>query len=147
MKKILVASFAVAAFTFSYAQPPMPKGDNPPQEHQRGMRHHGEFGPHHGPNFKKLNLTDAQKQQMKTQNEGFKKQMQALNTQENITVKEQRAQRATIEKSRKAAFESILTPEQKNQLAQMKADGKKRMEEKGAQRLSKMKEKLNFTDA
>ena len=135
MKKMILGLAALAMVTFAFAQP---NG-----QHQKGQRPGMEQGQHRM-DYKKLNLSDAQQQQMKTINEDFRKQMQALNSKENITVKDQRA---ALAKAHKAKVDGVFTPEQKQQLAQMKADNAKKREAISEQRLATMKEKLALTDA
>ncbi|CAN5608329.1 hypothetical protein BH10BAC3_BH10BAC3_04410 [soil metagenome] len=138
MKKVILGLAALAMVTCTFAQP---NGG-----HHKGQRPGMEQGQHRM-DFKKLNLSDAQQQQMKTLNGDFHKQMQELNSKQKITVKEQRDQRAELVKTHKAKIDGIFTAEQKQQLAQMKADNAKKREEMAAQRLAKMKEHLSLTDA
>jgi Spy/CpxP family protein refolding chaperone len=136
MKKMILGLAALLMVSFSFAQP--------------NQQHHAKraFGQHNrGMQFKKLNLTDAQKEQMKTVNADFHKQLKALNAKEDITVKEQRSQRAALAKAHKASIESIFTAEQKAQLVQMKAERQNKMGEMGAKRLDQLKDKLSLTDA
>lgn len=96
--------------------------------------------------FDKLNLSDDQKAKVKSVDDDFKKQMQALNSNDNQTVKQQRDAREALVKQHKAQMESILTTDQKAQLKQLKMDGKKDHGEMGAKHLDKMKQELNLTD-
>jgi periplasmic protein CpxP/Spy len=96
--------------------------------------------------FSKLNLTEDQKAKMKTANDDFRKQMQALNSNENQTVKQQRDGKEALMKAHKAKLESILTSDQKAQLAKLKEEGKQRHEEMAAKHLNKMKQELSLTD-
>jgi Spy/CpxP family protein refolding chaperone len=144
MKKMMMGLTALLAVTISFAQPGIsekPQGE----KHSSGGQHMGRHK-HGGMEFKKLNLTDEQKQQMRGFNESFHKQMELLNSKEDITVKEQRDQREALVKEQKKNFESILTADQKNQLVQIKADAKKKREEMANRRLTGLKEKLSLTD-
>jgi Spy/CpxP family protein refolding chaperone len=96
--------------------------------------------------FSKINLTDAQKQQMKLLNDDFRKQLHELNAKDNITVKEQRDQRNALLNAHRQKVQSILTPAQKDQLAQFKADAKKRRAAMEDKHLSKLKTDLNLTE-
>ncbi|HEX8333022.1 MAG TPA: hypothetical protein VF622_10380, partial [Segetibacter sp.] len=69
-----------------------------------------------------INLTDAQKQQMKQVNESFRQQMQELNKNENITVKEQKDRRAALTQQHKTNVQNILTAEQRSELEAKKKD-------------------------
>ncbi len=70
----------------------------------------------------KLNLTDAQKQQVKDLNTDYRNQLKDLEKNENITLKDYRAKKASLEQERKSKFQDILTPEQKNKIAQAKKE-------------------------
>ncbi len=138
MKKVILGLAAIVLVSCTFAQP----GGG-----HEGRQHHGMQHGQHEMDFKKLNLTDAQQQQMKTLNEDFHRQLQELNSKENITVKEQRDQRDALVKAHKAKIDGIFTAEQKQQLAQMKAENAKKREEMAVERLAKMKAELNLTDA
>ncbi len=92
--------------------------------------------------MKDLNLTDAQKQQAKDLNAGYKKQITDLKN-SNLSADDYKTKRQSIEKDRKAKFESILTSEQKDKIARSKKDRSEKMEMIGG----KMKTDLNLTDA
>ncbi|MBL7747407.1 MAG: hypothetical protein JNM19_08295, partial [Chitinophagaceae bacterium] len=74
--------------------------------------------------MKQLNLTDAQKEQFKTQREEFRKKMEDLKKNDNITVKEWKSKMEGLRKEQKAKMETILTTEQKTKMEQLKADAK-----------------------
>lgn len=139
MKKILLSLFAFAAITLSA---------NAQQEGRKMMkgadRHHPKNNKHMM--MKELNLSDAQQQQMKANREAFKKQMQELNKNENITVKEQRDRKEALKKEQKAKMMAILTPEQKAKMEQMKKDKQAQRELKFAQKMEKMKTNLGLSD-
>ena len=76
--------------------------------------------------FKNLDLTEAQQKQLKADNESFKAKMDALNKEENITVKEQKARKAALMAEQKAKRDVLLTTEQKTKLeADRKTMGEK----------------------
>ena len=118
MKKIITGLFAIAAFTFSVnAQDHNAEGHKKMHKENQGM-HKG----HHGKGMEgleKLNLTDAQRQQIKSINEDFKNRMQALNQNDNMLVKDMKAQRKALMEERKNRISAILTPEQKNKFEQL----------------------------
>lgn len=116
-----------------------------PEKTGKMMMHHN----HHHPGgmaFKNLNLTDAQKQQMKADHESFKKQMQELDKNDNMTVKEYREKKDALHKAQKEKMMSMLTPEQKNQLEQNKKSRLAEREARDAKRMEKMKTNLGLTD-
>lgn len=106
--------------------------------------HHRKHG--HEMMAKQLNFSEAQKTQAKAINEDFRKKMQDLNKQENITVKEQRDKKTAILKERKTKMDGLLTAEQKTKMAQLKTERKAKSAEHFAKRLDKMKTSLNLTD-
>lgn len=135
MKKLLIPLIAIFAFTATAgAQDKMGKKGHHHHKHQKGMM------------AKQLNFSEDQKKQAKAINEDFRKKMQDLNKQENITVKEQRDRKASILKERKAKMDGLLTAEQKTKLTQLKAERKAKKEEHYTKRLDKMKTTLSLTD-
>lgn len=141
MKKLIMgfaASFLITAISFAQ---PTPHADGPDQPQRFGKGRNGQHMP-----FGKLNLTDAQKQQMKQVNIDFRQQMQTLNKKEDITVKEQRQQRESIATARKDAMMNILTADQKAQLTSIRKQSKQKHEEMTAKRLDKMKTQLGLSD-
>jgi Spy/CpxP family protein refolding chaperone len=118
MKKIIAGLFAIAAFTFSAAaQDQTTDGQRKGNKERHGM-HKG----HDGKGFEALNLTDAQKQQMKSINEEFKTRMQTLQKNDNILVKDMKEQRKALMTERKNKIAAILTPEQKTKFEQLRKD-------------------------
>ncbi|EAY9561762.1 ATP-independent periplasmic protein-refolding chaperone [Salmonella enterica] len=115
------------------------------------MQHKGKFGPHHDMMFKNLNLTDAQKQQirdiMKAQREQMKRPpleerraMHDIIASDTFDKAKAEAQITKMEAQRKAnmlahmetqnKIYNVLTPEQKKQY---NANFKKRLTERPAQ--------------
>ena len=95
---------------------------------------------------KQLNFSEAQKSQAKTINADYRKKMQDLNKQDNITVKEMRSRKAAIAKDKRAKMDGLLTAEQKSKMQQMKADEKAKREGQYAKHIDKMKTNLNLSD-
>lgn len=139
MKKILAFTLilAVAGLSASAQEKRVMKGDK-----QRMHQGHGQKADR----IKALNLTDAQKQQLKADRENYKSKMEALRKDENITVKEMKARQKAIHDEQRAKMEALLTPEQKAKIAadrgSMATSGKK-MHKKSAHM---MKEQLSLTD-
>jgi Spy/CpxP family protein refolding chaperone len=134
MKKILTGMLALATFIFTAnAQQPGKMKHHKPQ-HQMGMA------------MKGINLSDAQKAQMKANQESTKKQMMELNKNENITVKEFKSRKEAIHKSQKEQMDKLLTPEQKKLLAQNKSEQQQKRQQHSAKRMDKMKTNLNLSD-
>lgn len=93
-----------------------------------------------------LNFSEEQKKQAKLIKEDFKKQMQVLNKNEAITVKEFRDRKYAMHQEQKAKMQGLLTSEQKAKMDQMKAEHKANAEQHFAKKLEKMKTNLGLTD-
>jgi Spy/CpxP family protein refolding chaperone len=83
MKKLLV-SVILTAISFSALQ----AQEGP--EFRKGKRHHHEMA------IQKLNLSEDQKTKFRTLNEGFRKEMEELQKQDNITVKEWKSRKEKL---------------------------------------------------
>ena len=135
MKRIQIAlATLLLSASFAIAQPETGKQGKHPHFENREL------------SMNKLNLTDDQKAKMKAANDDFRKQMQALKSNGNQTVQQQKDAREALMKSHKVQVENILTTDQKNQLAQMKKEGKSQQGEMNGKHLEKMKQELNLTD-
>jgi Spy/CpxP family protein refolding chaperone len=134
MKTIVTGIIALTAFIFSANAQQPGNMMHHKQHHQMGMM------------MKGINFSEAQKAQLKANRESSKQQMMELNKNENITVKEYKARREAIHNSQKEQMDKLLTPEQKNQLAQNKMELQKKHEINAAKRMDKMKTNLNLSD-
>ncbi len=116
------------------------------QEKQKS--HHGGYkAKHHRQHITKdLNLSEDQKQKMKTAKETYRKQMSELNKNENITVKEMRDRKASLAKEHRSAIEGLLTQEQKNQIQEQRNKSIEKRKEMQAKRTEKIKKDLALTD-
>ena len=110
------------------------------------MKMHGKRGDMSA-KLKDLNLTEAQRTQMKSIRENYKTQMQDLQKNESITVKEQRERRESLAKQQQAEIDKVLTAEQRSKLQQSQTawEGKRKgMKGDRAQMATK---ELNLTSA
>ena len=115
------------------------------QETHDATKHHGRH--HHKEMLsKKLNLTQAQKTQLKSINADAKKQMAELKKNDNITVKDYKSREQAIRKEQHEKMMALLTPDQKTQLDKMKQDRMAKGKERHQRGLEKMKTQLNLTD-
>ena len=103
-------------------------------------------GKHRGTLAQQLNLSEDQKKQLKEINADFRKQLQDLKKNENITVKELNSKKEEIRKDHIAKMQSILTPEQKAQMNKLRQDGKTRGLQKGNRGVENMRSQLNLSD-
>ncbi|MCW3078713.1 hypothetical protein [Segetibacter sp.] len=141
MKKIVLGMMAVALTFTAIAQKDGSSNKN--KNHEKESTYKKSKG---GENFDKLNLTDAQKAQMKTINQNFRQQMQDLKKQGNITVDQQTQRREAIAKEHRAKIQAILTPEQRDQAANYKKDFKEGRKENGRDdRFEEITKDLNLT--
>jgi hypothetical protein len=134
MKKIIF-SLLVLSMGFAVQAQDVKKDDRSRMKHHKGMM------------TEKLNLTDAQKAQMKTVNEDYKSKMTELKKNENITVKDMKSKKSALHKEHSAKVKSILTSEQLQQIEKMKTERKMNHEADGKKRMESMKTRLGLTDA
>jgi Spy/CpxP family protein refolding chaperone len=149
MKKYLItlSAFTVLALAAAAQSKENPTG-NDAQQPKAAIHAHGWHGSmhHHHNLMTKLQFTDAQKQQMKELNLDYRTRIKDLEKDDNITLKDYRAKKAGLEQERKAKFQAILTPDQKNTIAQAKTQRAEKMKMMSQKRLEKMKTDLNLTD-
>jgi len=139
MKKLLAFAVAVSAFAFSATA----------QEKReiKGERHHKSMHKEHGAEkMKDLNLSDAQKSQLKASREEYKSKMEALKSQENISVKEMKERRKALHLEQKTKMESILTADQKAKIESSRAAMAKDREQMGNKRAEEIKTKLGLSN-
>jgi len=142
MKKIILSALIVSmAFAVNAQDIPERKTGKP------GMHHKMDRKKADRKDMQNLNLTEEQKAQFKTQRESFRKQMEELKKNENITVKDQKERIAAIQKENKDKMQSFLTADQKAQIEKDKAEGKKKFEARTKERSDKMKTHLGLNDA
>jgi Spy/CpxP family protein refolding chaperone len=146
MKKIILSALVLSmGFAINAQEIPDRKSEKPGMMHKKN-HHRG------GMEMKSLNLTEDQKAKFKSQNEAFRKEMQELKKNENITVKDWKAKAETIRKQHKEGIQSILTSEQKAKMQEMKAkmqekrkEGKVRSDDMRKNRGDRMKTELGLT--
>ncbi|HWR33768.1 MAG TPA: hypothetical protein VN451_09585 [Chitinophagaceae bacterium] len=143
MKKLILSALVVSLAVAAKAQEiPERKMHRPPMMHQLHKGHH----PMPGMVMPKLNLTDDQKEKFKAQHESFRKQMEELKKNENITIKEWKSRMENLRKDNKTKLDGILTADQKAQIEKMKAEHKAIQEVDAKARMEKMKIHLGLTD-
>lgn len=139
MKKIITGLlFITVTATAAIAQ-------HHPEHHKMGHHKNG-WGEDKMMQMKQLDLSDAQKQKMKSINEDFRKKMQELNSRENITVKEQRDRKTALMKDHKTQMDAVLTTEQKAKLEAFKTERKEKEKQMQEKRFEKMKTDLGLTE-
>lgn len=108
----------------SQSQPPagQPKG-------HRGMRH-GRHGSGMAGLAQKLNLSDDQKQQFRHIRQQSMEQARTIRTDSSLTEDQKRAKMQELRKQSHQQMFSLLTPEQKEQLKQLREQRQKEMQDK-----------------
>ena len=134
MKKIVLLATGLIFFAATRAQ------------EVKEPHHRGKMKGHHEMMSEKLNLTEAQKTQMKAINEDFRKKMEDLKKNENITVKEWKTQMKALRDDHKSKMQNVLTREQKDQVEKMKLEQKSKHEAGEKMRMEKMKTELGLSD-
>ena len=143
MKKIIISALVMLfAFGSVMAQ----------EKTQEAKKHHGE---QFSKMSEELNLSQEQKDQMKSINDEFRNQMQDLRKNENITVKEQKNRREELFKNHRERIQSILTADQKVKFEKMKKEhhgksGKNENTKRGGKNfgggnIEKLSESLNLS--
>jgi hypothetical protein len=134
MKKIIIGAIATTlCFSTSFAQK-IQKNNR----HHRAMQAAGKM--------KELNLSASQKEQVKAARQNTNTQLAALNKNDQMTVKDFKESKAEILKSQKQQMASILTEDQKNQLAQNRISSKNEQGNQARKNFGKMKENLGLSD-
>ncbi len=119
MKKLVVVMMALAISVASIAQ-------NERAERKGNNGEHKAYGKQRQENFEKMNLSDAQKAQMKAANENFRNQMRSLKDDKTKSMEGQKERREALTKEHRASISSILTPAQRKQWQENKGNMKDR---------------------
>lgn len=126
MKRFVVSLLAILMIGIA-AQAQEKSGT--PQDGKHHKRH-GKHGKHQKDFAKELNFTDAQKEQLKSIREESRKQLEELRKNENITVKEAKERRKAIHDQQRTKMQTLLTPEQKQKVEQLKQEHKNKRGDK-----------------
>jgi Spy/CpxP family protein refolding chaperone len=141
MKKIPLGIIAVTLAFSSIAQSSNTTTDNPALNKKETQQKHFNGGE----NLVNLDLTNAQKAEIKTINASFRKQMQDLNKQGNLTVDQQKQKREALVSEHKAKVAAILTPQQRQQAEILSKDFRGNRDGAGRDRFGDMAKDLNLT--
>ena len=109
MKKIIF-SLIVLVFTITILQA------QHPEKRMQGQQRNGKSHMAH----QQLNLSEEQKNKLKSLNEEFRKNMTELKKKDDITVKEWKTRMADLKKQHNSNLQNVFTPEQKSQMEKMK---------------------------
>jgi Spy/CpxP family protein refolding chaperone len=121
------------------------------QGHRRNQMHGNRFhrGNHGGGMYDRgwAHFTPEQRKQAQAINVDYRKQQKALYNNNSMTLGEYKSKLAALQKDKKDKIMALLTPEQKNQMAQWKKKREENAQVHGAARLERMRIELNLTDA
>jgi Spy/CpxP family protein refolding chaperone len=156
IKSLIISTVAIIAFSsLSYAQDVKPTDNQDASKQEkhsgkRGGKHNGNKGEFAMHGLKKLNLSDAQKEQFKALKEQNKSQFAPqreemktlaskkrdgiITADEETRLKEMKVQMMANGKKMHEEMMNILTPEQKTQLEQMKTERREKMKERRGNR-------------
>jgi Spy/CpxP family protein refolding chaperone len=95
--------------------------------------------------MKQLNLSQAQKDQLKAIREDSRKQVDALKANRQLTLQQYDEKRSAIVREQKAKADAVLTSEQKNKLEQIKAEKEQKREASFNKRMDGMQAKLGLS--
>jgi Spy/CpxP family protein refolding chaperone len=145
MKRIFTLSVAALLFAGSaIAQAQKPAKEKARKEFKKDGKQ-GKHGQDRGQFAKDLNLTDAQKEQVKALNEEYRAKFKALKDVDSKSATREKAK--ALKEEQHAKMQNILTAEQKAKKAELKEKRKAEAKEKGKERGEKMKQELGLTDA
>src|SRR5579871_636339 len=109
----------------------------------RSFRNHRGFGNE----MARLHFSPEQRKQMQDINKEYRKKQSDLYKNDNMTLGQYKSQLVSLQKEKKNKLQSLLTPEQKNQIAESRKKRDENMQVMAAARLERMKIRLNLTDA
>ncbi len=102
---------------------------------------------HFGNEMAKMHFTPEQRKQMMDINKDYRKKQSDLYKNDNLTLGQYKSQLLALQKEKKNKMQSLLTADQKNQIAESKKHKEENMQVMAAAHLERMKIKLNLTDA
>jgi len=111
-----------------------------------GLQGHGWARGRRGEHRPMIHFTPEQRQQMMAINKDFRKRSEDLYKKDNIMLKEYKAGLVALQKEKKSKLETLLTPQQKEQIVRRKkmADENRQVAEAG--RMERLKLRLNLSD-
>ena len=112
---------------------------------QRGMHRRGQHGDHMQKMAQKLNLSQQQQDQLKPIFQSSRDQAKAIKNDTSLSADQKKEKLQALREQTKSQISGILTPEQQQQMAQMKSFQKGKMEGRRGAMGKMMAEKLNLT--
>lgn len=141
MKKIILSIISmILLVSFSFAQQDnMQVHDLKEKKFGKGNNNKKKMGD-------KLQLTDAQKKQLKVIQQDYQNKIDLLDKQQSLTIKEYNDRKTALRKELIAKRQSIFTKEQKNRIETAKQLKELRKKEMRIKRFGRMREKLDLSD-
>ncbi len=136
MKKLIAFTLAVAVVGFSASAQERREAKTPRTEQKMKM--------HDKKTMQELNLTEAQKTELKAQREAAKTQLESIKTDASLTDAQKAEKAKAIHQEQKAKMQALLTTEQKAKLEQSRQTAKERGKEMGEKKKQAFKD-LNLT--
>jgi hypothetical protein len=94
----------------------------------------------------RIKYTPEQRQQLMAINKDYKQKSEALFAQDNITLKQYKAGLITLQKDKKAKLAALLTPQQKNEMAERRKRMTENAQVMAVARLERLRLHLNLSD-
>lgn len=108
----------------------------------RSFHNHRGFGNE----MARLHFTPEQRKQMQDINKEYRKKQSDLYKNDNLTLGQYKSQLLALQKEKKNKFQSLLTPEQKNKMAEFKKKRAENAQVMAAAHLERMKINLKLSD-
>lgn len=123
----LALAMGVPVFAQSTTTPAPKAGDQNTAREDRMEKRREHMGEMKDKMAKELNLTDAQKIQLKEMNQKNAQEMRAIRSDSSLTKEQKMEKMKALRESRESQMSSILTPEQQQKWQQAKANHKGKM--------------------
>jgi len=138
MKKSFIAVAALLFITGASQAQTQTERENKVEKHQKGKK--GMYS--HRGGMQHLNVNDDQKKQFKELNEGYRKQFTELRNNKSLSADEIKSRSSALRKEQHEKMQSLLTTDQKAQMAAHRKDGTTGMDRKaGRERKEGMQER------
>jgi Spy/CpxP family protein refolding chaperone len=133
--RLAIMGLALALGVPAFAQEAKTKTDSDTSkqsvQEDRMERRHARRGMMKDRLAQELNLTDAQKTQLRNMHQQNREQMKAIKTDDSLTQEQKKEKFKALHESRQAQMNSILTPDQQQKFAQIKENRKGKMGKRG----------------
>ena len=114
--------------------------------HHDGAQNHDRFRGHNSFHRERIHYTADQRKQVMAINKDYQQKRADLFKQDNITLKQYKANLLALDKEKKDKMEALLTPQQKSEMASRKKKMDENRQVMEAGRLERLRLELNLTD-